>query len=228
MNIVGHEKTSFIDYPDQICTVYFVEGCNFRCSYCHNSHIIKGEGRTISEEEIFSFLNKRKKFIDAVCISGGEPTLYEETYALIKKIKKEGLLVKLDTNGTNPKMLKQLLEEGLIDYVAMDVKAPLHKYEYVTKTKVNIKDIERSIDIIKNSNIDYEFRTTVCKELLTKEDILEIAEYLKGSKRYSIQNFRDGETVLEGKNQLHPYDAETLEEIKEKIEGHFQIFKVRK
>ncbi|QEK11044.1 anaerobic ribonucleoside-triphosphate reductase activating protein [Crassaminicella thermophila] len=228
MNIIGHQKSSFIDYPEKICTVYFVAGCNFRCPYCHNSHIVKEAGKFISEEEIFSFLNKRKKFIDAVCISGGEPTLYEELYGFIKKIKMEGFLVKLDTNGTNPKILEKLLKEGLIDYVAMDIKAPFHKYEFVTKAKIDIENIKMSIHIIKNANIDYEFRTTVCKELLTKEDLIEIATYLKGSKRYSIQNFRDGETVLAGKNQLHSYDLETLEEIKKEIEGYFEIFKVRK
>lgn len=227
MKIIGIEKSSFIDYPGKISTVYFAAGCNFRCDYCHNGPIVKGEGRRISEEEVFSFLEKRKKYVDAVCISGGEPTLYDELYDFVKLLKEKGFSIKLDTNGTRPEILKQLLDEKLIDYVAMDIKAPFYKYELVTKTKVDIEGIKASIDIIKNSNIDYEFRTTLCKELLTKNDILEIAEYLKGSKGYHLQNFKDVETVLVGQNKLHSYDVETLEEIKKEIEDYFQLFSIR-
>ncbi|MCC5911197.1 MAG: anaerobic ribonucleoside-triphosphate reductase activating protein [Clostridiaceae bacterium] len=228
MKIIGIEKSSFIDYPNKISTVYFTAGCNFRCPYCHNGPIVKGVGENIKEEEIFSFLEKRKKFIDALCISGGEPTLYEEIYDFIKKVKEKGFFIKLDTNGTNPEMLKNLLKEELIDYVAMDIKAPLHKYEFITKTKVDIEDIKASIHLLKNTSIDYEFRTTVCKELLTEEDILEIAKYLKGSKRYYIQNFKDVESVLVGQNQFNPYDGKTLEEIQKNIKDYFDVFEIRK
>ncbi|TCO74368.1 anaerobic ribonucleoside-triphosphate reductase activating protein [Marinisporobacter balticus] len=228
MNIIGQEKASFIDYPDKICSVFFCSGCNMLCKYCHNAHVIKGQGQIIPHKDIFVFLKKRKKFVDAVCISGGEPTLHEGLYDFAKRVKDAGYLVKLDTNGTNPEEVKRLIDEKIIDYVAMDIKAPLHKYEVVTGTKINMEAIKNSIRIIRNSNIDYEFRTTVCKELLTKEDVLTIAEYLKGSKQYTIQNFRDGETVLVGQNKLHPYNLEILEEIKKEVEGYFETFKVRK
>jgi pyruvate formate lyase activating enzyme len=228
MNIIGQEKASFIDYPDKISIVYFCSNCNMLCKYCHNYHLVKGEGRSIDHDEIFSFLKKRKKFVDAVCISGGEPTLHEGLYDFAKRVKDTGYLVKLDTNGTNPQMVKKLIDEKIVDYVAMDIKAPFHKYEIVTGTKVKMEAIKESIELLRNSDIDYEFRTTICKELLTKEDILEIAKYLKGSKRYSIQNFRDGETVLVGENKLHPYVMEKLEEIEKEIKGYFEIFKVRK
>lgn len=227
MNIIGHEKSSFIDYPDKICTVFFTGGCNFRCPYCHNSSIVRNEGVPIDEDYIFRYLENRKKFLDGVCISGGEPTLHEDLCDFINKIKGRGFLVKLDTNGTNFEMLKELIDKKSLDYIAMDIKAPLDKYEFVTKTKVDIDSIKSSIDIIKASNVDYEFRTTVCKELLSKEDILEIAEYLKGSKKYAIQNFRDGETVLAGKKQFNPYDIKTLKEIDKKIKSYFATFMIR-
>lgn len=228
MNIIGQEKVSFIDYPEKISTVYFCSNCNMLCKYCHNSHLLKDEGQGIDHDEIFDFLKKRKKFVDAVCISGGEPTLHKGLYDFTKEIKAIGYLVKLDTNGTNPEVVKNLIDEKIVDYVAMDIKAPFHKYEVVTGTKIDIKSIKNTIKLLKNSDIEYEFRTTVCKELISKEDILEMAKYLKGSRRYSIQNFRDGETVLVGQNKLHSYDVETLEEIKKEIDSYFEVLKVRK
>ncbi|KXG78658.1 anaerobic ribonucleoside-triphosphate reductase activating protein [Thermotalea metallivorans] len=227
MHIIGQEKTSLIDYPDKICTVYFTAGCNFKCPYCHNGSIVRGEGNAIEDREIFSFLQKRKKFIDGVCISGGEPTLYPDLYEFVQKIKEMGFLIKLDTNGTNPFLLKRLLEEKWIDYVAMDLKAPLEKYETVVKVPVDPEKIRSSIHMIMNGNVDYEFRTTVCKELLLEEDILAMAQEIKGSKRYYLQNFRDGDTILEGKGRFTPYDREVLEAVKQRIEGLFDICRIR-
>ncbi|SHJ81363.1 pyruvate formate lyase activating enzyme [Geosporobacter subterraneus DSM 17957] len=228
MDFLGHEKTSLVDYPDKICTIYFVGGCNFQCPYCHNGPLVRMEGIRITEDEVFRFLHKRKKYIDGICISGGEPTLYEGLYGFLQRVKKEGLLVKLDTNGTHPEVVERLLREQLLDYVAMDLKAPFHKYEAVAGAKVNIEDIQKSIELIRNAEIDYEFRTTVCRELLTKEDILEIIGLIKGSKRYSLQNFRDGETVLGGAGQFHPFDIDTLEEIERETKDYFEILKIRK
>lgn len=227
MEFKGHQKSSFIDYPDKICTVLFTGGCNFRCSYCHNSDLVYNKGETITEDFIFDYLEKRKKMLDAVCISGGEPTLHDELYDFIKKVKAKGYLVKLDTNGTNPDILNKLIADGLLDYVAMDIKAPMSKYNIVANTNIDIEKIIRSINIIKDSDIDYEFRTTICRELLNEEDILEIAEYLKGSKRYYMQSFRDGDTVLGGENKFTPFSRESLRKIKEQIESYFGIFKIR-
>lgn len=227
MNIIGHLKSSFIDYPDKICTVFFTGGCNFRCPYCHNASIVRNEGLPLSEDYIFSYLESRKKYLDGVCISGGEPTLQEGLKDFVSKIKDKGFLVKLDTNGTNSEVLKELIENKYLDYIAMDIKAPLDKYEFVTKIKVDINIIKSSTDIIRSSDIDYEFRTTVCKELLSEEDILKIAEYLKGSKRYVIQNFRDGETILAGKGQFNSYDIKTLRKIEKKVKHYFTSFIIR-
>ncbi len=217
MNILGVEKSSFIDYPGNICTVIFTGGCNFKCPYCHNSSIVNNIGDRIEEEEIISFLKKRKKFVDALCITGGEPTLQKDLYNFICKVKEEGFLIKLDTNGTNPVLLKKLIDQKLVDYVAMDIKAPLNKYLNIINANVNIDDIRKSIDILLENRVDYEFRTTICKELVTIDDIKTIAEEIKGCKTYALQNFRDRETVLGGENKLTPYKDEELKEIEEII-----------
>ena len=227
MNIQGIEKSSFIDYPNKISTVLFTGGCNFRCPYCHNTSLVKQEGEIISQKEVMTFLIKRKKYIDAVCITGGEPTLQPNLYEFVAAIKQEGFFVKLDTNGTRPHILTNLIEDGLVDYVAMDIKAPLHKYSSVVDQVVEINSIESSIDILHNSSIDYEFRTTVCKELHTKDDIINIAMLIKGSKKFYLQNFRDGETVYAGKNKLTPYDLYELEVIRDEIKDLFEICEIR-
>ncbi|MBS4539116.1 anaerobic ribonucleoside-triphosphate reductase activating protein [Clostridium sp. D2Q-11] len=227
MEICEIEKSSFIDYPGKISTILFIKGCNFRCPYCHNSHIINNNKNPLDQGLIMSFLNKRKKFIDAVTITGGEPTLYNELYALIKEIKKQGFSIKLDTNGTNPKIIEKLLDNNLVDYIAMDIKTSFKRYGDVTNALVDINKIKESIRIIKNSDIDYEFRTTICKELIDKNDVLEIADYLRGSKRYILQNFRDRDTVLDGKNKFYPYEMIRLKEIKLEIENLFENCKIR-
>jgi len=228
MDIIGHQKTSFIDYPDKICSVLFVAGCNFKCPYCHNGHVVNQQGTSFDQEDIITFLKNRKKFLDGVCISGGEPTLYDELYSLISRIKEAGFLVKLDTNGTNPQMLKKLLSTNMLDYVAMDIKAPLNKYDSVTKSTVDKNLIKDSVHIIRDSAIDYEFRTTICEELILKDDILDIAEWIQGSKRYYLQNFHDRDTVLIGEGMFHSYKEETLLEIVCEISHKFGICKLRK
>ncbi len=206
MEFKGMQKSSLIDYPGEISTVCFTGWCNFRCPYCHNGHLLRGQGETITEADVLSFVARRKRAIGAVVISGGEPTMYgQELIEFIKKLKELGLRVKLDTNGTNPLLLNQIINDGLVDYIAMDIKAPLEKYYAVVKTRVNIEDIQKSIQLIKGASIGKEFRTTVCKELLTKEDIEKIIEMISPSPYY-LQNFVDGETVLAGRGTLTPVD----------------------
>ena len=177
MNISGIIKSSFIDYPGKICTVVFLAGCNFRCGYCHNPELVKDKNifPVISINEFISFLNRRKKFLDAVCISGGEPTLHPDLPHLIKKIKDMGFEIKLDTNGTNPQMLKSLIEEGLLDYVAMDIKGPLDRYAAIVRHSVDLAAVRESAGVLiqetKKSGLNCEFRTTVCRELLTETDL---------------------------------------------------------
>lgn len=227
MYFSGHQKTSFIDYPDKLSTVLFTEKCNFRCPYCHNSELVHGNGVRMTEEYALDYLQKRKKMIDGVCISGGECTLQQDIYDFIKKVRGLGYLVKIDTNGTNPELLSKLMDEELLDYIAMDIKGSINKYDLLTGVKTDIEKIMESIGIIKNGKADYEFRTTICRELLNKKDIMEIAKLLKGSKTYVLQNFKDGETVLAGKNKLTAYGREELISMKESIEDFFEEVKIR-
>ena len=171
MQIGGFQKTSLLDYPDTISAIIWTVGCNFNCPFCYNPQLVKKTKNTISEEEVLSFLKKRKGLLEGVSISGGEPFLQKDIADFIKKVKKFGYLVKIDTNGTFPDRLKELIEKKLVDYVSMDVKAPKEKYGQLTGVKTDIKKIEISIDIIKKIAPDYEFKTTFVPELLTKEDI---------------------------------------------------------
>ncbi|MCG8484765.1 MAG: anaerobic ribonucleoside-triphosphate reductase activating protein [Clostridia bacterium] len=219
IHILGQIKSSFIDYPSNICTVIFLGGCNFNCGYCHNPDIVRRKGMSIKEEDFFKFLEKRKKYLDGVCISGGEPTLYESLCEFIQKIRSFGYKVKLDTNGTNPKVLKQLMDHNWIDYIAMDLKAPLRRYTEITGTNVNIDEIQESIEKIMVSDIDYEFRTTIAKEILSKEDINEIIKLIPNAKRYCIQNFRKVHEIIDNDRCFTPYKPDELNDMKEAFEG---------
>lgn len=226
MNIKGFQKSSFIDYPDKIAGVVFTGGCNFRCPYCHNKELVYNLGENIDEREILDELQRRKKYLDGVCITGGEPTLQSGLSDFIVKLKNLGYLVKLDTNGTSPERLKLLIGEGLLDYIAMDIKAPLQNYRIVTVEKVDMEKVKESIEIIKHSGVDYEFRTTICKELLSTGDILKIAKSLKGSMKYTLQNYRESGNILSGKAYT-PYKREELELLVEEIRNYFDKFHIR-
>lgn len=188
MKIAGFVKNSFVDYPENISAVVFTSGCNFNCWYCHNKWLIEGEIAKISPKEIFDFLKNRLGFLDGVVITGGEPTLQKDLIDFIKKIKKLNYKIKLDTNGTNPEILKKLLNEKLLDYVAMDLKTTLSKYDVLTGKKVDIKKIKQSIDLILNSEIDYEFRTTFVPGVEIS-DIEEMVKLIKGAKNYYLQKY---------------------------------------
>lgn len=196
MKIAGLVKNSLIDYPGKITAIVFTQGCNFRCPYCHNPDLIdiKNKKFLIPEKEIFDFLKKRKGLLDAVTITGGEPTLQKDLKSFIEKIKNMGYMVKLDSNGTNPVFLKELIDEGNVDYVAMDIKNTLEKYEKVTGP-VNLKNIQKSIGIIMDSGLEYEFRTTVLPRLHEIEDFEEVGQMIEGANKYFIQNFRSDNTL---------------------------------
>jgi len=193
--VKGIIETSFIDYPKLVSLVIFTSGCNFRCHYCHNPELVKQEEPFMSEEKLLTTIEEKKDWIDGVVITGGEPTLHEDLPKLIKKIKDFGLLVKLDTNGSNPKMLKELIDKKFIDYIAMDIKAPLDDYKKVIQNDYNAKDILESIELIKSSGIDYEFRTTILPNLINEKDILKIGYLLEGSELLVLQNFRNEKTL---------------------------------
>lgn len=222
MRIKGFQKTSLIDYPGNICSIVFLSGCDFRCGYCHNPELVLDKDLPeIKENEVLRILEERKKLIDAVTITGGEPTLHKQLPELIKKIKDLGFLVKLDTNGTNPEILNYLIKNRLIDFVAMDIKNTFEKYEKTVNTKVNCEDLKKSMKIIIESNIEHEFRTTALPSLHKKEDLIKIAKELRGAKKYILQQFVKAEKILD-KNFLKEksYSKKELEEIKKECSKH--------
>jgi pyruvate formate lyase activating enzyme len=227
MEFLGQVKASFIDYPGKICAVYFVGGCNFRCSYCHNSPLVHGIGESITEPQVFEYLERRRKILDGVCISGGEPTLHPGLEPFLGEVKRRGFLVKLDTNGASPAVLENVINNKRVDYIAMDIKAPFGKYNTIAGRPVDVGAVKESIKLIRNSPIEYEFRTTVCRELLGAEDVIEIANFLEGSQRYIIQNFRDCSSVLAGEGRLTPFAKEELDGVKDKVSGLFNEFRIR-
>jgi len=188
--IGGIQRFSLIDFPVKLSLIVFTRGCNFRCPYCHNPELVDPNRYVdaLEEEQLWEFLQRRLHKLDAVVITGGEPTLHDDLGLFIEKIKTMGFLVKLDTNGSNPRVLKNLLSENLLDYVAMDIKAPLEKYSEVAKMPVDVKHIEESITLIRQSHLDHEFRTTIAKNLLSEDDVLSIAKMLRGEKLYFLQN----------------------------------------
>lgn len=188
MYIAGYIKNSFVDYPGKIACSIFTVGCNMRCWYCHNSHLFEKAKIKITEEEIFDFLKQRVGQLDGVVVSGGEPTLQPDLLNFLAKVKALGYAVKLDTNGTNFEVLLQAIKQNLVDYVAMDIKAPLQKYSQITGVKNDMESINESIDLLLENRVDYEFRTTFSPDL-TLEDVEEICKRIKGAKTYSIQKY---------------------------------------
>ena len=191
MIIGGLQKFSLIDYPGKTCAIIFTRGCNFRCRYCHNPELVIPEkyAPEIPLSQIYDFLENRRGKLDAVSITGGEPTQHSDLIELMKKIKNMGFLVKLDSNGSRPEMLKKIISKKLVDYLAMDIKAPLEDYHKIMGWRVPVEKLKRSIDLIINSDIDYEFRTTIVKSLTSKNDLREIAKTIKGAKKYFLQKF---------------------------------------
>ena len=219
MKIGGFQKTSLLDYPDRISAIVWTVDCNFKCPFCYNKNLVDGNVELFNEDEVLSFLKKRKGLLEALSISGGEPFLQKDILDFTSKVKKLGYLVKIDTNGTFPERLKELIDKKLVDYVSMDIKAPKNKYNKLAGIKANLKKIEQSIEIIKNNAPDYEFRTTFVPDLLKKEDIIEIAKWLEGSKRFYLQQFKSDTPLISSKlDNVAPYSKEdiikTLEEIK--------------
>ena len=200
MKIGGFQKVSLIDYPGRISAVVFTQGCNFRCPYCHNPELVDPERFTerVPEAEILAFLEKRKGRLDAVVISGGEPTLQPELIPFIIHLRAMGYPVKLDTNGALPDVLEEMLGRKLLDYVAMDIKAPLEKYAETTKTGIDGDRIRRSIALIMGSGVDYEFRTTAVRSLLAPGDLEAIGRLVAGAKRFVLQKFVATKTLDRG------------------------------
>ena len=196
MKINGLLKLTLLDFPGHTaCTVFF-GGCNFRCPFCHNATLVRGEGENITEEEFFKFLSKRQGLLDGVCITGGEPLLQRDIADFMRKIKEMGFEVKLDTNGSFPEKLKELCSAGLVDYVAMDIKSSLEGYSRAAGASVNTEKIRESVDFLVGGTVDYEFRTTVAKGAVLPSDMEGIGELISGAKRYFLQGFVDSGDIL--------------------------------
>jgi len=232
MKIGGLQKVTLVDYPGKIACTVFLSGCNFKCPFCYSKELVLLEEikkqPEIKKEKLFSFLKQRKGMIDACVICGGEPTINNDLKDFIKEIKELGFLVKIDTNGYLPEKLKELIDEKLIDYIAMDIKSCFKDYSKATGVDVDISKIKKSIELIKNSGIDYEFRTTIVPGIHTKENIIEMANDLGKAKKYFLQTFHNKkETINPDFNKLKPFPEEELKEVIKEIHSLFDICKIR-
>ena len=229
MLIGGVEKTSLVDYPEKLTAVVFTIGCNFRCGYCHNPELIKPkeDSKILDEEDFFTYLEKRKGLLDAVTITGGEPTLQNDLADFIKRVKDMGFLVKLDTNGCNPEIVENLINKGLLDYIAMDIKNSIDNYNKVVRNFTDKEKILKSIRLIMNSNVDYEFRTTTLKSLISMEDFEKIGEMIKGARKYYIQKFIPTKILNENLANDINYTKEEFENIKTKMEKYVNFVSIR-
>jgi len=228
MIISGMQKLTLLDYPNKTACLLFTQGCNFRCPFCHNKNLLENSSNNeiISEEEVFEYLEKRKNLLDGVCITGGEPLLQKNIEIFIKKIKEKGFLVKLDTNGSFPGRLKWLIDNKLVDYIAMDIKNNFMNYESASGVQNNnIENIKKSIEIIENSGIEHEFRTTVVKEIHNEKMLENICEFIGKNEKYYIQNFVDNENVL--KTGLTSFEKIELQEIVNKLKNTYPNIEVR-
>ncbi len=199
MKITGLMKTTLLDFPGKVACTVFTYGCNFRCSFCHNARLVtEVNPDNITEEEFFSFLSKRQGVLDGVCISGGEPTLQKDLPDFIRRIKEMGFAVKLDTNGYEPEILKSLIDENLLDYVAMDIKSSPSGYSEICGVNIDMEKIKKSVSILKEGKTDYEFRTTCVKEYHTPQDFADIAQWLQGNSKYFLQHFEDSGNLISG------------------------------
>lgn len=227
MIIKGWVKNSLVDYPGKVSSVVFVAGCNFRCGYCYNKHLIFNDKdvEEIKKEDIFDYLKDKQKWIDAVVITGGEPLLYD-LEEFIVEVKKLGYLIKVDTNGSMPVELKNLLDKNLIDYIAMDIKSTWDNYSVIAGVEVDLEKIKKSIEIIKNSGIDYEFRCTVLPDF-NENDIKRIAKMLNNPKKICLQQFRPITTIDENYLKKKPLPNEELEKFKSRLKDYAEKIEIR-
>ena len=233
MKIKGLQEFTLIDYPGKLACTLFLYGCNFRCGFCHNPELVLSPlGKDYSEEEILKFLEKRKGQLEGVCITGGEPLLTLD-FDFLKKIKELGYSIKLDTNGSFPELLEELIKDGLIDYVAMDIKSSRDKYQNITNSDIDVKKIEKSIKIIASLLDYYEFRTTILEDIHDEKELEEMARWLNQlcigkPKRFVLQGFKNqGKFIDESFNSKKDIKEEYLKELKEVLEEYFDDVDIR-
>lgn len=226
MLIGGFQKMTVLDFPGKIACILFTYGCNLKCPFCHNASLVIDNIEEFSQEEIFKYLEKRKGVLDGVCVSGGEPFLQPDIMEFLQKLKNTGLAVKIDTNGTSPEKLRYAVENGLVDYVAMDIKNSKEKYPLTTGIQdIDIGKIEESVKFLLDSDIDYEFRTTVVREYHTEQDMVCIGEWIKGAKNYFLQSFTDSGNLI-GEN-LSAHSPETMHDFERIVRPFVQNIGVR-
>ena len=229
MKILGMEKMSLVDYDGLVACTLFTGGCNFKCPFCHNAPLVNGFQNLpfINEEEIFYYLEKRKSVIDGVCISGGEPTLHNDLPFFMEKIKKLGYKIKLDTNGTNPDMIKLVSESGLCDYFAMDIKNDIENYAKIIGYDIyDTSNIQKSVEYFLSGKADYEFRTTLIEQFHKKDNIINIAKWIKGANKYFLQKFKLGDNCIDADN-LSPVDDKMVIEFKDILKNYIPIVQTR-
>lgn len=225
MRLGGLVKTSLIDYPGRVSCVVFTQGCNFRCGFCHNPDLIPSEGGTLSEIEFFEFLEKRKGKLDGVVVTGGEPTIQADLPNFLARIRDHGFSIKLDTNGGNPEVLQQLIRAELVDFIAMDIKGPFEKYSQICRFD-NIENIRKSIQIILDSGLPHEFRTTVLPAYHELADFEKVGELIKGAQRYAVQGFRDDavfDKALIGSGKFSHAELEQIASVMKKFVAEVNV-----
>ncbi|MCQ5376229.1 MAG: anaerobic ribonucleoside-triphosphate reductase activating protein [Methanomassiliicoccales archaeon] len=230
MRIVGFSKTSLVDWDGCVASTIYLPGCNFRCPACHNRDLVINPDslEEISLGEIESYIRANKDFLDGVVITGGEPTIHKDLRDLITWLRHLGMKIKLDTNGSRPEVIKDLMEDELLDFIAMDIKAPLNeKYNDVSGIEAPLEEIKRSISLIMESGIDYEFRTTVVPIFLNEDDIESIAAFIGGARKYALQQFRPKNTIDERLSALNPYPTEKIRRMAEIAKSYVKRVVIR-
>jgi len=228
VEIKGLEKFAPLDFPGHISATVFLGGCNFRCPFCHNADLVlRPEALdTMPLDYFITFLDSRRDWLEAVCVSGGEPLLQEDLEVLLRVIKDRNMLVKLDTNGSLPERLRELIGAKVVDNIAMDIKAPLSRYKQVTRSEVSEDDIVRSIELVRGSGLPYTFRTTVVPGLIGEKDLLEISQMLHRAKRFQIQQFSRRNPVDKMFAQIDPYPEEEIHRLAGLVKPYFDEVRI--
>ncbi len=222
MVIGGVQKLSLVDFPGKTAAVIFTIGCNMRCGYCHNPELVLPErgAQGIATDAVFQFLESRRGKLDGVVVSGGEPTMHEDLPELATRLKDKGFLVKLDSNGTHPAMLQQMLAAGSLDFIAMDIKAPLERYSEVAARPIDTAAIQESIRTIMDSGLPHEFRTTIVREQLSFADMEKIGQLVRGAQRFALQTFIPAQTLNPQFLHMSAYDAAEMQTLKKTMEQY--------
>ena len=229
MQIQGLQKLTLLDYPGRTACTVFLSGCNFRCPFCHNAGLVlpdRLEEASITEDEVMSFLKKRAGMLDGVAITGGEPLLHTDMPEFLEKIKNLGYKIKLDTNGSNPKLLKEIVNAGLVDRVAMDIKNAPTEYDKTAGCSVDMEKIEESKDFLLTGTCDYEFRTTVVKGIHTKESLIAAAKWISGAKEYYLQQFKDSGNLI-APDAFEPFNENEMHELADAVRPFVPTVEVR-